>query len=162
MFKGMNWRGFGRVAAGFAMVAGVVGCDNPVTPDPAHRTAQGVVITNMNGAVIAETHGDHWDFASGDAIHLHPGDDLEVRIFFVATSGERFQLINDPEYQLVVEIADPTVVTYDAHGDHGDFEARSEGETTAVIHLWHGSHPGGHPDYSAPPLTIEVDGHGHG
>ncbi|MBA2670283.1 MAG: hypothetical protein H0U67_07940 [Gemmatimonadetes bacterium] len=144
----------------FALVATTAACDNPVGQDDDHLEARGVVITDMAGAMIAETHGDHWDFTSGSEIHLHPGKEMEVRVYFVDPAGNRFQVGSLTGYQLVVQVANPSIVTYGGHGDHGHFEALGTGETTAVIHLWHGNHPSGHADYSSPALAIDVDGHG--
>ncbi len=153
----------GRRFAGVAAAAVLLltaACDNPVGNDHEHLEARGVVITDMAGAVIAETHGDHWDYASGNDVHLHEGEDLDIRIWFVNPAGERFQ-VTDHDYELVVQIANPSIATYGGHGDHGHFEGESVGTTTAVIHLWHGNHPAGHADYSSPALTLNVVSHGH-
>jgi hypothetical protein len=158
----MKNRTFARVAGAAAVLFATAACDNPVEHDHGHLEARGVAITDLAGATIAETHGDHWDFASGSDLHLHPGEELEVRVWFVDPDGDRFQLGDRDDYELVVIVEDEAVASYGGHGDHGHFEAGAAGETTAVVHLWHGRHPAGHPDYSSPPLAIEVVDHGHG
>lgn len=144
-----------------ALAALLGACDNPLRDHDDHLEARGVVITDLAGAVIAETHGNHWDFTHGSDLHLHPGEEKDVRIWFVDPAGNRFQVGQQHGYELVVQVAQPAIARYGGHGDHGHFEGVSVGETTAVIHLWHGQHPSGHPDYSTPALAIEVASHGH-
>lgn len=143
-----------------AAVVALGACDNPVSDDHDHLDeVVSVEITDLAGGLIAELHDDHWHFESGgDALHLHPGDEKEVRIFFVAADGDRFQLpASGEEHTLRVEIANPAVVEYEDHGDHGHFVALSAGETTATIQIYHGSHA----DWQTnPPLPVEVVDHG--
>jgi hypothetical protein len=156
---------FSRRFAGITASAALLftaACDNPIGHEHDHLEARGVVITDMAGTTIAETHGNHWHYASGSDIHLHVGEEMDVRIWFVDPAGERFQVTDHHhDHEMVVQIANPAIATYGGHGDHGHFEGESAGETTAVIHLWHGNHPAGHADYSSPPLTLEVVSHGH-
>lgn len=134
-------------------------CDNPVEGDDAHEEEiEAVQITDMAGALIAELHGDHWDFeGGGDALHLHAGEEMEVKIFFVAEDGDRFQLPpSGAEHTLRVEIANPAVARYEGETDHGHFVGVAAGETTAAIQVFHGSHA----DWQTnPPLPIEVSDH---
>ncbi len=135
-------------------------CDNPVEPGEAHfDEIESVEITDMAGNLIAEMHGDHWHFAGGgSALHLHPGDEKAVRIFFIAEDGDRFQLPDaGAEHTLRVTIEHPTVVEYEGEADHGHFVALTAGDTTADIQVFHGDHP----DWDrAAALPIEVVDHG--
>jgi hypothetical protein len=135
-------------------------CDNPVDADDSHfETPTSVEITDLAGAMIAKLQGDHWDYSrGGDALHLHPGDEMEVRIFFIADDGDRFQLPpSGEEHTLRVEVKDPAIVEYEGHADHGHFVAGAAGETTAAIQVYHGSHA----DWQTnPPIAIEVVDHG--
>ncbi len=136
-------------------------CDNPVEQDDDHlEEIASVEITDLQNNLIAELHGDHWDFeGGGDALHLHPNEEMEVRIFFVAEDGDRFQLPpSGQEFTLRVEIANPAVASFEAESDHGHFAGLAAGETTAAIQVFHG----GHADYQTnPPLPIEVVDHAH-
>ena len=152
----------GRLAALLTLILALGACDHPLGHDHDHLQARGVVITDLAGQTLAETHGSHWHYRGGGSdLHLHRGEELDVRIWFVDPAGQRFQLAGQRDYQLVVQVADPAVARYDGHGDHGHFEGLAVGRTTAVIHLWHGAHPAGHPDYSSPPLTLDVVAHSH-
>lgn len=135
-------------------------CENPVEGDDDHlEEVESVEITDLDGALIAEFHGDHWDVeGGGDALHLHPGDEMEIRIDFVAADGDRFQLPTaGQEHTLRVEVANPAIVEYEGHDDHGHLVALAAGETTAAIQIYHGSHA----DWQTnPPLPIEVVDHG--
>ena len=142
-------------------LAGVVAlgaCDTPVSPDDHDdHEAVGAEVQDLDGNVIATFEDGAWTFASGDAVHMHPGDELEVEIFFIAEDGDRFQLPqSDADYTLRVVVANPAVVTYTAHGDHGDFAALAEGETTAIIQVYHGTHEDWQTD---PGMAIEVVDH---
>lgn len=131
-------------------------CENPVQADHEHvEEVESVEITDLAGVMIATLQGDQWEFEDGgDALHLNPGDAMEVKIFFVAPDGDRFQLpAAGEEHTLHVEVLNPAIVEYEAHGEHGDFNALSVGETTAEIQIYHGSHA----DWQADaPLPIEV------
>ncbi len=148
-----------RILSLFA-VALVGACDNPVDHDDDHQDeVTGVQITTMAGAVIATYGAGGWTFASGDALHLHAGEEEEVRIYFLAEDGDRFQAPpSGAEHTLRVEIANPAIAAYEGHSDHGHFEGKAVGETTAVIQLYHGSHA----DFQTNPgLPIEVVDHHH-
>lgn len=142
-----------KLLAPALLVAALAACDNPVEHDDDHEEAVGVVVTDLAGVTLATYTPGAWTFASGDALHLHPGEELAVKIFFLAEDGDRFQLPHTgAEHTLRVDVANQAVVEYHAHGDHGDFEAIAVGETTAKIQLYHG----GHPDFETTGLPIEV------
>ena len=78
-----------------AALAGVVAlgaCDTPVEPDHDDHEAVGAEVQDLEGNVIATFENDSWTFTSGDALLMQTGDELEVRIFFIAEDGDRFQL----------------------------------------------------------------------
>lgn len=137
-------------------------CDNPVgnNDDDHLEEVVGVEVTDLLGNVITEYHDGHWDLAGGaDALHLHVGEEEEIRIFFVAEDGDRFQLPHSgAEYTLRVEIANTAIVEYEGEGDHGHLNAKSVGETTARVQIYHGNHP----DWETlADLPIEVGDHTH-
>ena len=141
--------------------------DDPLEPDEHVDEATGIVIRDLQGNLIAETHEGHWDIESanqahGGALRLDEGEDLEVRIFFQAADGDEFQLANDDDHQLVVTFNPEGFVEYHAHGDHGDLEALQVGQTQATFYLWHGNFPSGHADFSTEDniLNIEVEAAG--
>lgn len=136
------------------LVTALAGCDNPVEHEDDHEEAVGVVIADLAGSTLATYAAGAWTVAGGDALHLHPGDELGVKIFFIAEDGDRFQLPHSgAEHTLRVEIANETVVEYHPHGDHADLEAIGVGETTVKVQLYHG----GHPDFETNPgLPVEV------
>lgn len=135
------------------LVAALGACDNPVEHDDDHEEATGVVVTDLAGVTLATYTPGSWTVVGGDALHLHPGEELGVKIFFLAEDGDRFQLPHTgADHTLRVQIANESVVEYHAHGDHGDFDAIAVGETTAKIQLYHG----GHADFETTGLTIEV------
>ena len=137
------------------VVVGLGACSNPLDDDQDdHLNAVAVEVMSLDGAQLARYASGAWTFPSGDALHLHPGDELAVRIFFVEADGERRQLpASGEEITLRVEVQDPQIVSYEDHGDHGDFIGLAEGETTATIQAFHG----GHPDFETNPgLPIEV------
>ena len=138
-----------------ASLALLAACDNPVERDEDHiDEVESVEITDLEGNVLANLHGDHWD---GSPLHFHPGDELDVAIHFVAADGDRFQLPHSgAEHTLGVEIADPSVLTYTPVGQNGRFTAVGEGETTITVQLMHGTHA----DWETnPPLEAEVVDH---
>lgn len=130
-----------RPAPVFAVVslALLAACENPVGRNDGHiDAAMAVEIMDLEGNMIADLHGNHWH---GSPLHLHPGDELEVAIHFVAADGDRFQLPHSGEaHTLGVEIADTSVLTYTAVGQNGRFTAIDEGETTIRILINHGAH----------------------
>lgn len=155
------WR-LGKLSrlAGVVLLAFGAGCDRPLDPDDDHlEEIVAVEVTDMSGGMLASYMSGVWTFPSGDGLHLHPGEELGVRILFVAADGDRFQLPHGgAEHTVRVDVADSSVAAYDGHGDHGHFEAIGAGETTATIQAFHGSHA----DFSTNPgLPIEVVDHGH-
>ncbi|MEX2570197.1 MAG: hypothetical protein WD737_02760 [Gemmatimonadota bacterium] len=139
----------------FAVVLLTIGgCSSPVEHDEDHFDAVGVEVTTEDGDLLASYSGGTWSFTSGDALHLHPGDDLDVRIRFVQGDGDRVELpTSGAELTLEVEVLDPAVAQFAAHDDHGHFEALTAGETNAIIRAMHG----GHADFETNPgLPVEV------
>lgn len=127
-----------------ASAVALTACDTPVGPDEHEDEVVGAEVEDLDGNVIAafDDESKVWTFASGDALQLATGEELAVRIFFIAEDGDRFQLPHSgAEYTLQVVIANTAIVTYSAHGDHGDFSGVAEGATTAEIQVFHGSHP---------------------
>ena len=154
----MNWNRLFRPTpvVALAALALLAACDNPVDRDDDHiDEVVSVEITDLAGNVIADLHGDHWH---GSPLHLHPGDELDVAIHFVAADGDRFQLPHSgAEHTLGVDIADTGILAYTPVGQNGRFTAVGEGETTITVQVMHGSHP----DWETnPPLRAEVVDHG--
>lgn len=140
-------------------VLGVAACNNPVEHNDEHIDgADGVEITDIAGAVIATYAEGAWTFTTGDALHLHPDEESEVRIYFIADDGDRFQVpLSGDEYTLRIDFDHP-IAEYEGHSDHGHFVGLAAGETSANIQLYHGSHP----DFETDPrLPIEVVDHEH-
>lgn len=140
------------------VLALLAACENPVDHDNEHlEEIAGVEITDMAGTRIASYSNGTWNLSAGDALHLHPGEEVEVKIFFLAADGDRFQLPPaGDEHTLRVEIADTAIAAYGGHTDHGHFEGKAVGETTAKVQVYHG----GHADYETNPgLPIEVSDH---
>lgn len=131
----------------FMLLAGaavLAGCDTPVSPDD-HFDEEpvGVEIEDLEGNVIATytLASDVWTFASGNALTMEAGDQVDVRIFFIAEDGDRFQLPHaDAEHTLAVAIADEQVATYTPSGSAGEFTAISQGTTSAEVQVYHGAH----------------------
>jgi hypothetical protein len=141
-------------------ILAVAACDNPVEHhDESIHGAEGVEITDIAGAVIATYADGGWTFTTGDALHLHPGEESEVRIYFIADDGDRFQApLSGDEYTLLVEFENPEIAGYEGHADHGDFVGLMVGETSANVQLYHGTHP----DFETiPGLPVEVVDHEH-
>lgn len=137
------------------LATSLAACDDMPFDVEEHGDAHGVVVTNLDGSLIAEAQeAEPWVFAGG-ASHLEitASASREVRIWFVDGDGDRFQLdIGDDEHSLAVTVANPDVATFDSHGDHGDFFGVAAGTSTATISLMHGDHE----DYTAAPLPIAV------
>jgi len=136
-------------------------CSNPVEQkDDHHDDIVGVEVTTMNGNPLATYAGGVWTVSGGDALHLHVGEDDDVRIFFLADDGDLIQLpISGADLTLRVVIEHPAIASFQADAaDHGHFRGLAEGETTAIIQAYHGSHP----DFETRPgLPIEVVDHDH-
>lgn len=143
---------------------GVLGACKDTVTDPHDDHMEDIVaveIADMSNQQIARYEDGVWTLAKGgSAVHMHPGDELAVKIFFIDDHGDKIQLPpSGQEYSLRVKIADTAVLDYDGHSDHGHFEAKAAGETTAVIQLYHGNHA----DWETNPgLAFEVvDHHDH-
>lgn len=130
-------------------------CDNPIEPED-HPEAGGVVILDANtDAVLATSVGALTVF--DQPLDLGVSEVLEVEIKFLdadaPTDLTRAFFPDDAEGEsLRVNIVNEAIVTYDDHGDHGDFTAHAAGQTTLVIELRHG----GHADFATGNLTVVV------
>lgn len=141
------------IAGVLAMVAGA--CDNPVTPEE-HPEAGGVVILSATGNVLAQSIGANVAF--DQPLELTAGQTLEVEVLFLdASAPTNLAAAFHPDAaegeSLRVTINDETVVQYQDHDDHGDFDAGVAGQTTAQFELMHG----GHADFRSGLLTIIVE-----
>lgn len=155
MFRNTKWFPFVSLFA----VAFLAACDNPVDKDDHEDEIVGVEVTTMSGTVLAAYASNAWQIPGGDALHLHLGEEEEVRIFFIASDGDRVQFPpSGAEHTLRVVIADPSIAAFEAHSDHGHFEGLAVGETRAEIQVYHGTHA----DFRTNPgLPIEVVDHDH-
>lgn len=131
----------------FMLLAGaavLAACDTPVSPaDHFDEEPVGVEIEDLEGNVIATytLASNVWTFASGNSLTMEAGDQVDVRIFFIAEDGDRFQLPHsDAEHTLFVAIADEDVAAYTPLGSTGEFTALSEGSTSAEVQIYHGAH----------------------
>ena len=134
----------------------LAGCDTP-TEGEEHFDVRAVEVESIDGTQLARYQNGVWTFPEGDALHLHPGDEEDTRIFFVLTDGEREELPESgDDHTLRVTVGDPGVLRYESHGDHGALVAVAGGETRVVIEAWHG----GHPDFTTNPgMPVEVVDH---
>ena len=139
-----------------AVLAVSAACDNPVAPEE-HPEAGGVVILDANsGAVLAMSVGANVAFTQ--PLTLAVSDVLEVEIKFLNADAPNdvarafFPDAGEGE-SLRVTIADPAIVEYDDHGDHGDLTAKAAGQTTVQFELMHG----GHADFRSGLLTVIVE-----
>lgn len=116
-------------------------CDNPVEDDDHADDVVGVDVATLAGANLASYRNGAWTFPSGDALRLEVGEETEVRIHFLAADGDRFVLpASGAELTHAVEVENPAIAAYAPHGDHGDFEGLTAGQTRAKIQIMHGSH----------------------
>jgi len=139
-----------------AVLAVTAGCDNPVGDRGGHRVATNVVITEADGAtVITQTQANA---AWTAPLTLQAGRSREIRVFFVAPGGERFQLpAAGASHTLRVDVANTTVARFEATTTEvARLAGQAAGTTTARIYLWHGVFPQGHEDFVTPELTIQV------
>lgn len=141
---------------GITLVAfAAAACDNPVSPSD-HPEAGGVVIFAAGtNTVLAQSIGANVNFATPLALTV--GQELEVEVKFLDASNPTnlslaFLPDEDEGESLRVTIANTAIVEYHDHGDHGDIEALSAGQTTMQFDLWHGSHA----DFRSGLLTVVV------
>jgi len=130
-------------------------CDNPVQPED-HPEAGGVVIFAAGtNTVLAQSVGANVDFTT--SLDLTVGTPLEVEVMFLDVSDPTdlslaFHPDADEGESLVVTPANPAVVVYNDHDDHGDFEPVAAGTTTVRFELYHGDHR----DFRTGLLTVVV------
>lgn len=117
------------------------------------------LLDRSSGSQVAETHGTgsgaHWH----GAVHLHPGETVALNARFVDETGAAVPL--GGEYTVDARLASGSstgVVTLSPHGDHVDIVAVGEGEVQVIFSLRRGSTT----VWEAPPLSVEVEEHGHG
>lgn len=101
-------------------------------------------------------------FAPSAHIHLdNVGDETAVNVLFFDAAGRQAELREGGEYSLGVRLATQArdgvagasgVVSFEAHGDHADITALTEGTTHLVFQLMHGSHSDG----DSPALRVVV------
>lgn len=130
-------------------------CENPVEGHDDHHLDDvvGVEVAGMDGVVLGTYRDGAWTLTSGDALQVGAGEERDVRIVFLAADGDRIELPTaGEEYTLRVEIADPSVVSFEGHGDHGAFLGKAAGRTTVRVQAYHGAHA----DYQTAPLDVEV------
>jgi hypothetical protein len=145
-----------RMPLAVAVLVMSAACDNPVSPDE-HPEAGGVVILDASsGAVLAMSVGANTAF--DEPLTMTVSEVLEVEVKFLnADAPTNIALAFFPDASegesLRVIIANPAIVEYDDHGDHGDFEAKAAGQTTAQFELMHGSHA----DFRSGLLTVIVE-----
>jgi hypothetical protein len=130
-------------------------CNNPVQPEE-HPEAGGVVIFSAGTTtVLAQSVGATVDFTT--TLNLTVGTPLDVEVMFLNASDPTnpslaFHPDADEGESLRVTVANPAVVEYHDHDDHGDFEPVAAGTTTVHFQLRHGDHP----DFQSGDLTIIV------
>jgi len=139
-----------------AVLAATAACSNPVGDRGGHRVATNVVITEADGTtIVTQTEANA---AWTAPLTLQAGQSREIRVFFVAPGGERFQLpAAGASHTLHVGVANTTVARFDpSTTELARFHGQAAGATTARVHLWHGVFPQGHEDFVTPDLTIQV------
>ncbi|MGH7448445.1 MAG: hypothetical protein ACRELT_12835, partial [Longimicrobiales bacterium] len=111
-------------------------CNNPVRPEE-HPEAGGVVIFSAGtNTVLTQTIGANAAFTAPLTVTL--GQPLEVEIMFLDASDPTnldlaFHPDADEGESLRVTVTGSPIITYQDHGDHGDFEPTAAGETTVRI-----------------------------
>jgi hypothetical protein len=144
-----------RMPLALAVLLLTAACDNPVEPDD-HPEAGGVVILDAaSGAVLALSVGANTVFTQ--PLELGVSETLEVEVKFLDASAPNdltlaFLPHEDEGESLRVIIANEAIVSYDDHGDHGDFTGNAAGQTTVQFELRHG----GHADFRSGFLTVTV------
>ena len=156
----MNRRFSTRILSAFtfAAVAALAACDNPVDADEDHGEPVGVeLLDRATGAQLAITDlagGIHWD---GELPHLLVGEEMAVNARFFDAAGNTIPLGGEYEVRVRLATGAPeAVVALSNHGDHIDVAAEAVGVTSIVLMLWHG----GHSDWDAPAIAVEVDAGG--
>jgi hypothetical protein len=149
-------RTFGLPLVAIALLASTA-CDNPVEPED-HPEAGGVVILDAGtGTVLAMSVGALAVF--DQPLNLTVAEVLEVEIKFLDADAptdiaRAFFPDADEGESLSVDITpDAAILSYDDHGDHGDFTANAAGQTTVRFELMHG----GHADFRSGLLTVVVE-----
>ncbi|THE63325.1 hypothetical protein D8Y22_18660 [Salinadaptatus halalkaliphilus] len=112
---------------------------------------------DLDEAVIAYVHGDHWDHGPLEVPH---GDYVSVGAYVEDDDGDEVALGDDIE--LAIEPADDAV-SVDGHGDHVHVYGEEAGFTEVVVQLV----DSGDVVYESPELEVAVDDydhddHGHG
>ncbi len=131
-------------------------CQNPVGGGHNLLRATDVVITDLQNNTLATTQGAGAAGWIGGPLMVPEGGELPVRIFFISSAGERFQLpLSGAEHTLRVDIANESIAIYQGQTTQGSFHGRSPGSTSAIIHVWHGVHADFSTDPNSP-LVIQV------
>ena len=114
------------------------------------------VIDRDSDEVTAYVHDDHWD---GSLPHIDEGEHISLGAHVEDDHGDEIELDGD-HWELRVALAHDApedVVSFDYHGDHVHIIGDHEGETEVVFQLYHDDHV----EYETPPITAEVEHHGH-
>lgn len=137
----------------------VSACDRSSPTDPEeHGEPESVeLLDRATGERLAWTEGTgasiHWD---GSIPHLDVGEERAVDVRFLDAEGREIPL--DGEFSVDARLTEDSpdgVLSLASHGDHVDLEAEAAGEVRVIFSLMHG----GHSDFDAPPLAIEVEDH---
>ncbi|MDX1568055.1 MAG: hypothetical protein R3223_09650 [Longimicrobiales bacterium] len=140
------------------VVAGLAACDDATGPDDDHGAHAEPVSVRLtlggNEIASADVNG------STGEIHLESGQETgHITVEFLAEDGDVIAL--DPaEFYLEVDVADVSVAEFeqDTPGEFGGHaHAVSEGETTMVFKLMHGSVGSGHADFIPEGITAHVE-----
>lgn len=149
MMKQRTMRSAARGAAAVLLAAAaLVGCDRATGPDN-HADAVGVVITDLNGTQLVRVSGQG---AVDGSLTVAAGGEAGVRIHFLDSDGDRFQLGTTGSTRMAIRVANTAVAGFEAHGDHHELLGRAAGATTVVVAVEHGSHD----DYRSPAIPIVV------
>ncbi len=127
-------------------------CESAVdVEEEEHAEPEGVQLI-VNGSVAASYDGDTQSWTGGITVHVGESTEL-IEVRFVDHDGDEIHL--EEEFGLGVEIADDAVLSWelDTSAEFGGrFHGVSVGSTEVTIQLLHG----GHPDYIAAPVTMQV------
>ena len=144
------------VAVAIASLAYAAACsDDPVQPEEEHAEPEGVQLI-MSGQTIASFDGD--DQAWTGELDVAVGETSTIEVRFVDHDGDAIEI--DEDLYLEVDIGDASVATFDLTtpgGFMGRLTGVSEGETTAVFKLMHGTVGSGHPDFVTTGVHVHVD-----